>query len=698
MKDPSAARNLDLPANRSGRDLADKSAEIIELIVTWGASARLASAEILEAVSAYRKHVLGVLNFLSLHGREFLPEDLVRDIDRAASDPEASQQEAIHSRALESLRTVLAQRRDSLVSELGPWAILMDLERMSRLRRLVWHTERAADLHDLVASLSSLKGAQALIEEARASVTAEVRGLADRVPAGSVAGELGELVHRSLQSGDPQGLARSRQALLDIESEKDRSTLDGRYRETRSRIAALCVRAVDEARGPDTDALTSKLLVSANEKVGILLEKAGTAPTVRELQTFLPILTAWEETLQGLLSRRSDPTRATSAHLHEIAQSLRSEAVRLTDRLHETGRGAETDSQARLEEAVEELASAADAPEPAFQHAFDRAVTLIREIRHGFDTRAAETALGLRSLAGDLTLFLEEAADHLPTARVVRARLWLEQADGIVAGGDIASTGSLAAVLTEELAELRRLDDLAKRRKRGRVEREREYLQSEIDRYLGVATGRPTNRLKALSDHAARGEAKELSAIGEEVQRLGRSLEQGVRTRACKAQRAAERWLERAGGTPRSGDLESSLQALRAATAKDDLASLRQAGQDVVSSLRSASMVHRPAFRFALGGLGLAGIVAAYLLMTSASDRPRTYQLRLAGPPATPARIELFGDGRLHGPKIYNGDAAVAFDLRPGDYEIFVNERYTGMVIHVPADDSDVEGIPLPEE
>ena len=80
------------------------------------------------------------------------------------------------------------------------------------------------------------------------------------------------------------------------------------------------------------------------------------------------------------------------------------------------------------------------------------------------------------------------------------------------------------------------------------------------------------------------------------------------------------------------------------------------------------------------------------------SDRSRVYSVMLDTTRSLPGSVivTLVHDGRVHGRQQYNAASGAAFRLTPGQYEIYINDRYTGRVLRVPDDASVVTGIPVP--
>ena len=93
---------------------------------------------------------------------------------------------------------------------------------------------------------------------------------------------------------------------------------------------------------------------------------------------------------------------------------------------------------------------------------------------------------------------------RLPTARVVQARLWGEQVEGIAASREIEGMDSLAHTLQEDLERLRELAVHVQKSRTNREDAERDALRSEAGRLTEACPPGQARRLAALRAQAAR--------------------------------------------------------------------------------------------------------------------------------------------------------------------------------------------------
>jgi hypothetical protein len=84
--------------------------------------------------------------------------------------------------------------------------------------------------------------------------------------------------------------------------------------------------------------------------------------------------------------------------------------------------------------------------------------------------------------------------------------------------------------------------------------------------------------------------------------------------------------------------------------------------------------------------LVLALASAGYLLMRGPVPKP--YDLHLSGVGGAAEVLLIQGDDGHSGSPT---EGRVHFELLPGRYEVFIDGKYTGRVLHVPADSSPVE-------
>jgi len=228
-----------------------------------------------------------------------------------------------------------------------------------------------------------------------------------------------------------------------------------------------------------------------------------------------------------------------------------------------------------------------------------------------------------------------------------------------------------------------------------RTEAGRARVREEAERLMDLAPAPARRKLEGLVQAAGKAEAAELGKLGTRARELNRAIERGVRREAVLVLRAAA-------GREKRGKLGAAagerVGRLRGALEKDDLEAAARLSDELAAEAGRPSRLRGP-LAWGLGAAGLLLLVAAGLLgWHFLGDRPQAYVLKLDQAASVPAEVTvtLYSEGRPVDERRYDPAEGVTFRLRPGRYEVMVNDRYTGRVVRVPADPSPVEGIPVP--
>jgi len=140
-----------------------------------------------------------------------------------------------------------------------------------------------------------------------------------------------------------------------------------------------------------------------------------------------------------------------------------------------------------------------------------------------------------------------------------------------------------------------------------------------------------------------------------------------------------------------------AVRRLETALGQDDLESMARLAGELRGSV-AAGPLGRPAVRIVLAGLAVVLLAGAVWFWRSRSGGPTDYLLRLdpAHQAAGPITLALVRDGRVEDRQTYDPASGATFRLAPGEYEVFVNDRYTGRTIRAPTDPREVTMIPVP--
>jgi len=630
----------------------DRIRKIVDLLATWGAAERPSTAEILEAIDGFGGS--SPIRLLHQQCRDMLSEDLYASIEKAVAM--RGRAAGLQERAEAELGLEIQRKREALSPELGAWLAALEWSESGRLLEAFWSTERASGLESKIAAVRALLELEEQLEAARSRVMEHLAG-----PAGD---EAVSRARAALTEGKPDEVRRALRVLEERRRQRTDQSREAEAREARDRVRALSEEALNRAGSPDgaIDGLNAAILAAAAEAA-----ERATGETLHD----------WEATLGTLLGGDvASPAGDRQARL-AFSETLRDELARRV-------RAEPAPVAGEAESIATALVAAARDGGAGFNQTVHAAMSLIRRIDGEARTRAARAAATLREASRALDKFLEKHADRCPAARIIDARLRLDQVEAMIAVGDVPGIVALHETISADLEDLRKIVDAAESRRRDHQESERDVLLREAARLARAAGGKDKQRLDALAAKLQDASGEELAVLGARIERAGRALEGSLRLQAGKIHRSAQRWLG-PDGSPRrrkNADLAESAEALGACMAGDDLVDLREKAAEARARLRKASPLARPAIRVALGLAALILIAGGALLPKLLDSGLEDYQVSLDVPGGRAVEVMLVREGRVVARQRYGGEAGgVVFHVPDGRYEVYVDGRYTGTVL-----------------
>jgi hypothetical protein len=382
----------------------------------------------------------------------------------------------------------------------------------------------------------------------------------------------------------------------------------------------------------------------------------------------------WErtlaQTLEGLEEASGRPRPDRSALAETLADEIRLE-------LREDG------DDGQLAAAGQRLAEAASEGGRPFIEAFSVATGALGACRERRRQRFEAIAADLRSGSRDLSADLRRLASVLPTDRVVASRLLLERAEEATAFGSPEDVESLLPKVRDEIEDLNRLSELSQRHQQSRVAGERKRLRSEANHLLRIARGRKSRRIHSLVERIDEADPKTLKEYSRDLGALAAPLANSVRLETARVLRQVD---------ARSKDADERIERLREAFDQDDLPAMAELGKELRGELVRSKMP----IRIAAGAISIVLIVGLFWASQWIRNRPHAYQLELAGDDPQAVTITLVRDGTVVGDTLEcRPGQPTTVRLKPGSYQVFVNERYTGRVIHAPDPPFEVIDIPV---
>ncbi len=712
-RDPAAAR----AASPGAADLDAVEAALVELLATWGASEEPAAAEILRAVST--PGVPELLRVLHARGCEFLPPDLVQEIDQAVAvlgDGVAWRAQTFRSR----MDMLLGRARDGLgrrLGELRRGAAAELLERggadrgdeLDRNLQVLWRADSAGSVEEHLAALDDLLRMHVSLAASGQSLARELDDLT--ASASAQTGDGGEVqsARSAARNGDPRAMALARDALRERRLDESERARLRELADMRSGLEAVWGRARsllgDGAGGVDPG--LARLLATAVTEAERTLAETAAALSSEAIEARRSALASWERALRSMLDDVQRTVESQRVARLELATSLENELERLArGNQGAAGRGGDDGSARAREAAAAALRDRAPGGGATLQNALQDALAVVREVGARHQSQVRSAAGLLQDAARRLAQLLDEDGHLMPTARVVKARLLIEQVDGIAAGDDVAGIEKMSRAIAADVESLEHMAALLKKRRSSAEESERDALQADIEGLFRM-TGGGSRRLRSLAAEAKRAPAGKLGILKAGVDEEAAAIEREVRLRVGRALQAAERWLQGARKRPEAHrpkpaiEIEKLAGQVRGALQDADMPAVQARTHELLAALLRAAPLMRPRVRIGIAaGLLLAGAGARYFVQRPTDEnRPRPVEITLAGEAGGPVTVTLYNvsDGAGMPPRSGRATAGtpVRFDLAPGRYDVYVEERYTGRSIRVPGD-TVVAGIPIP--
>ena len=650
------------------KDRAAQERAVVDLLATWGATALPGMTDLFEVLAAFRQR--GSLTLLQqlldapevaldagLHSEL---QDLI-DTSRAGGPAgEALEQRLplLLEKAAGALGKQARSERETIGQRLGPWAPVLEQAELHEILELLWLGEQAEDVEGQLLVMRKLHQADGLLDQATARIDQEKRSpsdgpsMADDEEQRAARQRLAEICERALQATEESG------------------TLLGANRQEILRAAAKCGRAL--LREPAAD--------------------GGNGDSSVWEQSFARC----ERGLRVMLDDLADAG--------EPARRKREEATRaLIDRWRTLAAGLDQPTQAadRLERT---LLDGVPSGGSAFYEALARGTESIRSLQQGRTDHLRRAEARLRRAEQSLANELKKSAGLLPAARVVQARLLVEGIGAVVAVGDPGDLDSLAGAIEDELEAVRRLAASGRERRASVVTSERSGARENTEKLIASVPPRTAKQLKELLARLEQAETSEVDAARRGLEAVASKARNGVRLDAARTLHRAEKCLARRKGKraltagANAETLEAKLQSLRDGLDADDVESMASGTRLVEAALRNLAPWSRPIVRVAVAAAGVILIVSLLFAWQWYSNRAREYRLVLAETPtlSQDVTISLVREGRVAEQSSYEPGGPVVVRLSPGEYEIYVNGRYTGRVVRVPADSQDVTDIPVP--
>jgi hypothetical protein len=286
----------------------------------------------------------------------------------------------------------------------------------------------------------------------------------------------------------------------------------------------------------------------------------------------------------------------------------------------------------------------------------------------------------------------------------VQSRLLVEGVPAAVATQAPGDLETFGAAIEDETVELRRLAAEYRERRVSVATSQRGAAREECEKLIAVVPSSTAKRLKALLERLERAGASEVQAARRELERASSEVRNRIRLDAARTIRIAERSLARGEGkgAPRAGtDVDSTaalVRALQQAMDGDDVEFLARHSRKLKQALRTSIVWNRPLVRVAIAAVGVLLLVTSLFAWQWYTSRTREYRLTFSGIPASAEHItiSLVRAGKIAEQDAFDPGQPAIVRLSPGEYEIYVNGRYTGRVVRVPGDPQDVTEIPFP--
>ena len=577
-------------------DSTTRENAVIELLTSYGAAAAPETADLLRAIREPGDAV-ETLRTLQRLGAEFLPADLHAEISETTATIDAEgagapslrrRIDGLLARANDALGVKIAEQSASLSAWLKSMGLLLDSDRMNRTLRLLWRCEASTGTQERLSAIEELLEARTCYESDRQTLMA---GIQERIAASTGDPKEWENLKRGLRalsSLDPAEIAWARRALGLRRSGAPTGRKVEQLRESRTTVDALLeqLRIQTGPAGSGRNSGSARLRAEALQQGGLLLQ-VSSAESGDGSQSCLAALTSWEQTIRTMLETAASTPGRSSPQAPAAPEMILAEI----NRFLELNRNTDDPERAALVREAEGLqrilADASLTAREPYHEAVQRAADLVGLAREQQSAGIKVAEMDLRNAAGELSTCLERSAPHLPTERVVRARMLFEEVDGVATSRDPNRIESLNSAINEEVKDLGDLAEQIRKRRENRVEAERDSLRSEAADLIKVASVNDARRLKTLAAQCGRAGEERLLRLRQEMDRTRDAVGQSVRLSAGKVYFAATRWLEKKGQDPavrrskRGREISQLVEALSDAMEEDDLAALSECATDL---------------------------------------------------------------------------------------------------------------------
>lgn len=660
--------------------------EVVDLLATWGATVQPGAAELFRVLAESRpgdglellQSVLGARGDLldpALRDELSRIHESRRGSGAGSGDPAALKTGL--ERASRALASRIADRRGDLGERVKVWSVALEPSDLNGCLDLLWRADAADDLQSELDALDHLDRLEQRLDESRAHQLNELREWLGSEPAAAADSALVETLRDTLNSDDPETIAAARRTLRQLSREGNRQQLEREIGQAREGLIALCTEYETGLLGSAStlDGTTRGFLRSAIEAARAATTDAdeGTGPSLEALEIHRSTLRALAEP-----SAEADSGKDRRAAVAQAVLSMLSGELR---RFAGDRPGGETDG-------ADELLKCAEEGGRGFQESLERVSREWRSLREQSVSASKKQAQALRKQIDRLAHQLESSVKLLTTEQAVRSRLLIERARTAVAVGDVRIIEELHGALTEQADAQERFLNQVRARRRSAGDARRRGLIDRASALQQLTAGASRKRLGALAEVLEQADADELSTLEQRLQRVARPVENAVRMKAA-------RLLARCGP---DNSTEGPLAELAAAFEADDLPAMTALAEDVRSLPGVGGPLRGPRARVALAATGLLIVAGAIWGWQQMSDRSRAYSVMLDATRSLSGSVTvtLVREGRVHGRQEYDAASGAAFRLTPGQYEIYVNDLYTGRVLRVPDDASEVTGVPVP--
>jgi len=302
-----------------------------------------------------------------------------------------------------------------------------------------------------------------------------------------------------------------------------------------------------------------------------------------------------------------------------------------------------------------------------------------------------EAASELRKAIASATEELDRLAASLPTARVVRSRTRLSEAEASAYSGDPDAMKRSLDELGKDTEEIRRLAEQQRRFEEDRSAAEADRLAAEIERLAEIARRGDAKRLATLSANLKQRQKR--AGVAAALPGLTARIENKERLDLAIRFRRASGCSEKA-----RGQMQAELDRAKEALSSGDLAAIHEASSGLDQALRKTAPWRGPR-SWVAGGVLLVVVLAAGVLglrTLGQGTTTATFEFEPAAGVDT-MKFVLVRGGEIVAERSVSPGQSVDISLPAGRFEVFVNDRYTGRVVRVPQDVGSIDPIPVPQ-